>query len=326
LSKPVQNDHISRVSQASPLGSAENASPRAQEEAPDVIMVIGSDAIRDLFKAILDDDTLDKDFQEKVLSEAGRFLYTQFIANRFALTMQCDISNLRERAYNQDNFFNQGLEIKFGSLQRFFGHIPSERQMKSFIDKLNEEFNLNRRLGLFLLEKSKEGYEVFFNPTDNQESKRIFLNEPRSVARKLTANTLPAQDIFDSSELITLHMEDSFLQTLSDLYPKQLHFFRNQNIWSTGLQVIFEDPLIKTKFINELKEWNEEHNVKNRIGVYRFDGWGPFGVLWFQNSEGNQALEEAKKEMLTEQRIAELEEKYNIFYDPSYLDQDAGSK
>ena len=306
---------ISNPDSVSPTGLGQHWSVAA----PVVIRtLLTEDQLSELSHAIVtEDQSNDYDFHEKVLLDAKLFLEKKLIKHGFKTPIKylpknakaCYIVNTAEETYSR-----LWLDLSFSWYQT---KIPKKIMMK-LVSDLNKEFNLERRYGLFLLEEYSDSYHIFFNPNEVREEMLDFSKQGRQVARLLAADTFHPFDRLNEEEIFNLRMENALLETVLAKDPKsaispKFNIVRNNG--AKALSAWINDPSVRVDLTKEIAEWNLENNVEKRAGVFHHMSYGSYFHLWFQSSEGNQGLEDLKKELLTDKAIANVESKYDVVYE-----------
>jgi hypothetical protein len=258
-------------------------------------------------------------FNQKVFEVAQKFLTIKF--SKLGHKAQFDINAIgledyKRLLHSSDHVYSgMSLDISFSKVQRLLGKLPSEETMKRFVSDLNAEFNLERRLGLFLLEKTNIGYELMFNPTDEVDSMNKFISDPRDLTKSLARTDYHPNNVLTKDELFTLQMEYSFVEVFQDLFPESFGIAVRDS--DNSLVVFFNDRTGVIELDAEVKSWNSEHNVNNRVGLFRYEIIGPKkAVIYFQPSLNNKSYLNYRDEILTQKVIAHLEETFNVVYDP----------
>lgn len=291
----------------------------SSEEAKQRSLVLTTDQLTNLSKAILLDSHLEEyAFHQKVLMDAELFLAKKLRRKNFSLGINLYPRDAKkaylENPTKEEPYSRIWLDLSFAWHQK---KVP-KRVLEKLVDDLNNEFNLKRRFGLFLLEESSKGYSIYFNPNELSQSKYDYLNSNRYLSRAMCSETFNSFNRLNEDQLFVLHMENSLLETVfakdpNIVFDPCFEIIRYGS--SKGLQTWIYDPSIKAALIKEVDNWNSEYNVEKRAGVFRFNSSGPYLTLWFQPSIGNKGYQDLKKELLTDKAIAQLENRFDIIFD-----------
>ncbi len=257
---------------------------------------------------ILHDDPAERDFHIKILRDA-----TDYILRKIFYDYGKETKIFLYDTNQSDKLGSPFL--KASDHKRFFLKIPLKLPlsvMQRYISDLNEEFNLNRRLGLFTLEKSKKGYQIYFNPNEMSANQKEYLNNDRFLSRALAVERYPDYIKINEEQILALALEDDLVQRVLDKLGIEAPVTKPFGT-TKGLSIWSRDEALKRALRQEIKVLNTKYNVEKRAGLFRCEAFDGMIKVCFTLHQTNKGYQELKQKGLPK-NILELEDKYGVIF------------